>query len=252
MIFFCMIHKEKFKIRTSECDKNMKIIPAAVLDMFQETAGRHCVPFNLDSPSLIKSHNSTWVLSGMALEFKEYPIWPEEVEVETWAKSLTGFKAHRDYSVYNKLGSNIINGSSIWALLNLEKRRPSKIDIIASALKINKGVNALDTQPGKFAAIENIEFDTTIITVSNSDIDMNNHVSNIQYLAWLYNNTDNNFLENHELSSLNISYKGEAYLNDELIYKSSINNKKGFHIFVDKENDKEICKISSNWREIKD
>ena len=244
-----MTHKEKFKIRTSECDNKMKLIPAAILDMFQETAGRHCVPTKLDSPSLIKKHNSTWVLTAMAIEFKEFPKWPEEVEVETWAKSFTGFKAFRDYKVYNKDGKSIVAGASIWAMLNLDTHRPTKIDTIASAMTLNSGVDALNVKPGKLE-LDSDNFEETLIKVTFGDIDMNNHVSNIQYIAWLYQNTNKEYLENSELRSLNIAYKGEAYLNDELIYKSSINNGSGSHIFVNRDTGREICKISSTWETI--
>lgn len=244
-----MTHKEIFKIRTSECDKNMKIIPSAILDLFQETAGRHCLPSRMDSPSLIKDHNATWVLTGMALEFNELPSWPEEIEVETWAKSLTGFKAFRDYKILNSKGSNIINGSSIWALINLETRRPVKIDSIASVMKINSGINSMEINPGKFNLENNLEFNESTIIVTKSDLDMNDHVSNIQYITWLHNHSNKDFLNKYELKSLNISYKGECYLGDELLYKSSVTPLSGSHIFVNKKTNKEVCTISSGWKE---
>ncbi|OQY38339.1 MAG: hypothetical protein B6229_06185 [Spirochaetaceae bacterium 4572_7] len=245
-----MIHKEQFRIRTSECNANMKIQPKMVLDLFQEVAARDCQRYNLDSPALIKSHNTGWILSGTAIEFKKHPSWPEKLDIETWTKSLSGFKIARDYSVSNESGENIINGTSIWALLDLDSRRPVKVNDIASAFKVNTGVDALNVRPGRVKINMDTHFDESEITVNTGDIDMNGHVCNIQYVGWLHNNTDKEYLETHELKSLNIAYVGESHLGDELIYKSSIIDNKGSHIFILKESGKEICKIISIWTEV--
>lgn len=245
-----MIHKDRFKIRTSECDKNMKLMPAVVLDLFQEVAARHCEKFNLDSPELIRKHNYGWILSSLAIDFKKHPSWPEKVDVETWAKNLTGFKASRDYAISDIQGENIINGTSIWALLDLEKRRPVKIDTIASEMKVNSGVDAVSRKPGRVRLPEDLNYNESDIKVNVGNIDMNGHACNIEYISWLYQNTDKEYLKLNELESLNISYIDEAYLGDDLIYKSSIVDNEGAHIFVNKESGKEICKISSTWRKI--
>ena len=244
-----MTHKEQFSIRTSECNANMKIQPKMVLDLFQEVAARDCQRFNLDSPALIKSHNTGWILSGTAVEFKRHPSWPEKLEAETWIKNLTGIKATRDYSICDESGENIINGTSIWALLDLETRRPVRINDLTSAFKVNTGVDALNVRPGRVKINMDTHFDENEITVNTGDIDMNGHVCNIQYVSWLNYNTDKEYLKTHELKSLNIAYLGEAYLGDELIYKSSIIDNEGSHIFILKESGKEICKVVSTWRE---
>ncbi|MBN2619013.1 MAG: hypothetical protein JXR64_11940 [Spirochaetales bacterium] len=246
-----MAHTENFKIRTSECDGKMKLTPAAVLDLFQETAGRHCVPHQIDSPSLLKKENKTWVLSGLSVEFNKYPIWPENVDVETWAKSLTGFKALRDYSIKNSQGEIVVNGSSTWALLDMSRRRPCKIDLLDLSMEIDTGRNAIDSSNIKIDS--NNVFSECIISeicVTSSNIDVNEHVSNIEYVNWIYQFIPNSFIQNKEISFMNIMYKGEALLNDNLILETSLNSNSGLHKFINKENGMELCIITTHWRDI--
>lgn len=245
-----MIHKEQFRIRTSECDANMKIQPKAVLDLFQEVAARDCERYNLDSPALIKSYNTGWILSGTAIEFKKHPSWPEILNVKTWVKNLSGIKATREYSILNDAGDTLINGSGTWALLDLKTRRPVRITDVTSDIKVNTGIHALDIKPGRVKITEDDTFCNTEILVTSGDIDMNGHVCNIQYLGWLHHNMDKEFIKKHELSSVNIAYLGESYLGETLIYKYAIKDKQGSHIFYNKISGKEVCKISSEWREL--
>ncbi|MGL1894187.1 MAG: thioesterase [Spirochaetaceae bacterium] len=244
-----MPYTEKLKIRTSDCDKNLRITPSSILDLLQESAGRHSEPYKLDSPSLISEQGLTWVLIGMALKFDNYPVWPGSVKIDTWAKSLKGFKALRDYSVFDDDGKNIIHGSSIWALLNIETKRPTKIETVASGMATEDDQDILSgIIPGRPEKLDHSGEHEEIILVNRSDLDINNHVSNIQYITWLFTYLQEDYLEQMELSFVNISYKGETYLNDELRLKTTIIDNKGYHTFINIKTNKEICSISSMWR----
>lgn len=246
-----MPYTEELKFRTSDCDKNLKLTPSSILDLFQETAGRHCIPYGLDSPTLIKNYDATWVLTGMALNLESYPCWPGSVKIDTWTTSLKGFKALRDYTLYNDDGKNIIQGSSVWAMINLKTRRPTKMDTLNSSFEIENDIHELpNITPGKPKILDDYGEAGVIINVNRSDLDLNNHVSNIQYLVWLYTYMDNKFLDIKELSSINISYRGETYLNDELLFKTVFIDNCGYHSFINKKTNKEICIISSTWRDI--
>lgn len=244
-----MPHIEQLKIRTSDCDKYLKITPSSVLDLFQETAGRHSITFGLDSPTLIQDRGMTWVLTAMALNFDHYPKWPESVGIQTWIKELKGFKALRDYSVYDESGRNVINGSSVWALLDLQTRRPVKIGSLNTELEIEQDNHSIvDIIPGRMKSPDDYGNNEITIKVNSGDIDLNNHVSNIQYLAWMYTSQGEEFLKDYELSSVNISYRGETHLNDELLYKNMITEDNGSHCFINKLTGKVVCIISSSWR----
>lgn len=246
-----MLHREEFKIRTSDCDSKMSLRPSALLDLFQETAGRHSVIYGLDTPTLIKENKSTWVLSGLLIKIDENPNWPDNIVVESWLNSLKGFKAIRDYSVLNRYGESIIKASSVWALIDIKSRRPVKIDSLKHNIEIyQEGSSIEGAIPGKIGKADNIFIEKsaeTVLKVRESDIDMNDHVSNIHYITWMFSKFKKNFLEENRLKQLNISYKGEAFLNDELLYRSYIEDGSGYHTFINKISGRELCTITSKW-----
>lgn len=244
-----MPHNEIFKIRTSECDHKMKITPASILDLFQETAGRHCVPHRLDSPTLLKEEGKSWVLSSMVVEFNHYPVWPEKVDISTWAKSLKGFKAIRDYSVQTTDGVECIKGSSVWALLDMKKRRPCKIDFDNLEMKVYNDRHAIkDILPGQFDSFPELSGKGIEFKVLPQDIDINGHVSNITYVHWLFQYIDPNWKNSRELSLLNIAYRGEALEGDQLVFCSKLERNKGYHNIFNKNNGRIICQLETSWR----
>lgn len=242
-----MPYQEKLKLRTTDCDKEMRITPAGVLDLFQEAAGGHCIPHKIDVPTLIKENGLTWVLIGMSLEFKRLPVWPELLTINTWAKSLKGFKALRDYAIEDNDGNNIINGSSVWALVDIKSKRPSKIDSLNHDMEIEPDSHSIPgTTPGRMESIKLDDFEGSPFVVNHSDLDMNHHVSNIQYLKWFYSYLDQDFIQKNRLVGMNISYKGETCFGDKLIFKGTIDNGKCYHSFLN-DAGKEICSIESKW-----
>lgn len=244
-----MPHNEIFKIRTSECDHNMRITPASILDLFQETAGRHCVPHGLDSPTLLNAEGKSWVLSSMVVEFDHYPVWPEKLDITTWAKSLKGFKAIRDYTVQRSDGSECIKGSSVWALLDIKKRRPCKIDFENLEMKIHNDRHAINgVIPGQFENFPEISGVGIGFEVLTQDIDINKHVSNITYVDWLFRYVDESCIKSKELSRLNIAYKGEALLGDQLEFYSQFDTSRGYHTIINRENGRVICQLVTDWR----
>lgn len=244
-----MPFSDNFLVRTTDCDANLKLTTPAMLDLFQESAARHCLKYNLDSPYLIDNKGQTWVLTGMALKITEYPKWPEDVRIDTWAKSFKGFKAYRDYTIYNSNGNRAVEASSIWALLDIKSRRPVKLETLETQMKEEGELSNLpDILPGRPETIDFSSCSETVIEVHKGNLDLNNHVSNIQYIFWLHI-----YIENSgelELEYINISYKGESYLGDRLIFKSSIEHGKGYHCFINSLTGKDVCVMETHWKNI--
>ncbi len=247
-----MYYNEEFKIRTSDCNSKMFLHPSALLDLFQESGGRHSAMYGIDTPSLLDKHKVTWVLSGLAISIDESPKWPEDINIKTWLKSAKGFKAHRDFSIFNNIGNKIIDASSIWALIDIKTRRPIPLKTIEHNLEMSPDEHSIQgIIPGKVESkidLDSKNIQKNQITVSRNDMDLNDHVSNITYVKWMFSYIDDEFLEANTLTNLNISYRGEACLNDVLKYTSIVENGVGYHIFTNRSSGRDICVIVSNWK----
>lgn len=241
-----MSHSEKVLLRTTDCNENLEVLPHAVMDMFQEVAGRHCVPYKMDSPTLMKNGGVSWVLSSLAIKFNSFPKWPEILDVKTWASSLKGFRAIREYEIFNSNKDRVIYASSQWALLDLNKRRPVRIENINEDMAIEDGLEFFkENPPGKIKKPDQYSELLATITVNRDNLDFNDHVSNIQYIKWL--STLLKKRDDISLSFLNIAFTGESYLENKLSVYRSFNNNRGQYMFFNETLKKEVCIIYTEW-----
>ncbi len=243
------VFTQHFMTRHSECDPSLRVTPAAVLDYFQEVAGRHCIPYGVAVPQIMADWGLTWVLTAMAVRFDAYPHWPEEVIVQTWPRRLHGFKALRDFYLKDSAGRICVKGSSQWAVLELETRRPAKMDKIGELMPCSCEEEALpEVRPGRIPLPETFNLEDIPITVSSADLDYNYHVNNLRYIIWLLSSLDKGLQEGQELAALNIAYLGECHLGDQLIIRSFLEGGHGVHSFWRKGDEREVCRMESSWR----
>lgn len=67
-----------------------------------------------------------WLLAAWRLELLERPGWRAEIAVETWPRSLDGFRSDRDYLVRSG-GKLIARGASRWYLVSGSTGRLARI-----------------------------------------------------------------------------------------------------------------------------
>ncbi len=243
-----MHYSQTFKIRNSECDMSLKLSPAAVLDYFQEAAGRSCIPYGVAVPEIITNYGMTWVLSGLTVVFDSYPSWPDEIVIDTWPRKQKGFKAFREFLIKSSSGEVLVRGSSVWALLDVESRRPCKTDFVAEHLPQDPA-EALENPPlGRVPRADSFNLEDVTFPVTPSDLDYNNHVNNIRYLIWLLSYLDPSYSREKEISELNIVFTGEARLGDDICLKSFLEDDRGLHSFVRIQDEREVCRMSTAWR----
>lgn len=245
-----MVFSQQFMSRHSECDPLLRVTPPAMLDYFQEVASRQCIPYGMSVPQLMNEHGCSWVLSGMAVRFEAYPCWPEELTAETWARSLKGFKAHRDFRIKDEAGRLCARASSHWALIDVESRRPVRMDELGKDFPASPDLSAWeDARPGKVPSPDVYDGKEAVVEVSLADLDYNRHVNNIRYLVWLMIYQDKEFLSRMELADLNIAFLGETVFGDRLILKSSsLDNDSFIYSFVRERDGKEVCRMFASWR----
>ncbi|HQG62878.1 MAG TPA: thioesterase, partial [Bacteroidales bacterium] len=87
--------------------------------------------------------------------------------------------------------------------------------------------------------------------VSVNDLDVNLHTNNVNYLRWICNTFDLNFIMNHYPSSVEINYLAESVFGDEIIIRTSWDeeNESCFNHSVFRLNDdKELCRVRLCWK----
>ncbi len=234
------VFEREYFLRTSDFDCFSNIRAAAVLDLFQDVAGCHAEILGCGREAE-QAINRFWVLLNVKYEVLKQPEMFSKVKVVTWPIEPKGIRFRREYRLYNEKDELIIKGTSLWAVLDINTRRPVPVTDIYPHADEYLTEEAFPSEPIKPEVVTVSEFSDEFAP-KFSDFDFNNHVNNIRYTDFVLDrlNLDKPF----EIKSFRIDYKKEITANDTVkigfLYKERV-------VFAVAQNSNEqtafICKI---------
>jgi medium-chain acyl-[acyl-carrier-protein] hydrolase len=185
----------------------------AVLEEMMETAGRHAEKLGVGVREL-HAKGLTWVLARLHAQITYVPPAGETVHVATWPSGRSRIFAVREFQLKNGAGGELLRSTSAWALMNMETRRPSRLDPHLPVYSRHPERMIRDDFPplppvghvGSRAAYR----------AAASDIDLNDHVTNTVYLDWALRAVPAE-TGRSEPRSLEAAFLGEARLGDEVV-----------------------------------
>ncbi len=156
----------------------------AMVNILQEAAIEHSRQVGIELNSLLDS-GKTWVLGRIGIELDRLPALNEEVEVQTWSRSIQRFKGLREFT-FSVAGERIASASTLWLYLDVARRRPVRVpdhyETIYGSIPERATAGDIEqwTPPEKVSA-DSLQTITTRI----SDFDVNGHVNNAVVLQYI-------------------------------------------------------------------
>ena len=129
-------HRETFRVRYRETDRNGILKLSSWFDFLQEAAANHATRLGVGLEAL-SERELLWVLSRLHLAIRRYPEIGETVTVETWPNGFRRLFAHRQFRLTGEDGKELAVASSAWLLLSAEKLRPVRLEQLPAALPPN-------------------------------------------------------------------------------------------------------------------
>lgn len=170
----------------------------------------------------------TWVLSRLSIEMNEMPRQYEHCEVKTWVESVMKYFTNRNFAVLNAEGKPLGYARSVWAMIDLETRKPCDLltlydgDILRYVVPEEENICPIEGH-GRFR-FTNPKLIRTIDTYY-SDVDINGHINSIKYIEHILDLFSREHFEQQHIRRFEIAYKAESYLGDRLsFYAQSIND----------------------------
>ncbi len=201
-------YSEKFTVCTWDVDYKNRLTMAAVFNYFQEVAGEHATRLGVGK-DLLQQKNLAWVLSRMSVVLFRRPSWREKIVVETWPRGTNKLFAVRDYAITDEMGAPVAQARSGWLLIDVEKMRPLRPQVVTEGLPTNQEKPALeDGLPtlGDGKALELVETRRALY----SDIDYNGHVNNARYVQWIQDIFSLDLWQDVERLRFDINYISEV------------------------------------------
>lgn len=212
-------YSQDLEVACYESDINSRMLPTAFLNLAQEAANQHANYLGVGYDSM-QITRKAWVLSRLHVRFNHTPQWRDKVNLQSWHKGANGYLYFRDFVVTDNAGRAAIEATTSWLVIDIDSRRLTKYtelaedeerciceDVIAEqAPKITLPAGAEPQQVGSH-------------TARYSDLDMNGHVNNVNYVEWALDSIGFDITSKLPLKELFVNYNAEVKLGDEVVLK---------------------------------
>lgn len=238
--------EKEFQIRSYECDKNGCLRLVTLMNILQDAADLSATSLGFGFDFCLQS-NLAWVGTNYHLKIKRLPTVHEKIKVQTWPSGENKFMALRDFVATDEKGIELIQATSQWVLVDINKKRPVSLNqYLPQYMYIDERV--LGTEFAKIADIENTSFSKTFIARFD-DIDLNRHVNNAIYPLWAAETLPADFLEKHAPAEIEITYKKECLCGQTVEAKAELKDQASTHIISCLDEPKECARLHICWQE---
>jgi acyl-ACP thioesterase len=132
---------------------------------------------------------------------------------------------NRNFRICSKDGSPIGYARSIWAMIDMQTRKPADLFQLHGGSIVEYCTDELDCpieRPGRIKVTQTEP--VSVFKSKYSDIDINGHVNSIRYIEHIMDLFSLDYLKNHTLKRFEMAYSAESYYGDELrIYQEETN-----------------------------
>lgn len=185
----------------------------------------------------------TWVLSRLAIELDDMPNQYEKFTVETWVEDVYRLFTDRNFALLDKDGKNIGYARSVWAMINMNTRKP------ADLLSMHGGdiTNYICDRSCPIEKPSRIKVNSSEIvsfmTARYSDIDINGHVNSVRYIEHILDLFPIEYYKVMRIRRFEIAYITESYYGDELRFYKENGEKEGeYNVEIRKDNEEVVCR----------
>ena len=242
-------YTEKFKVRGYEIDLTGRATSLTIGNYLQEIAGNHAGELGVSVDKLFVK-KLTWVLSRLHFKMISYPFWREEISITTWPSNAYGKFATRDFELFNSKNELIGQATTSWMLIDLTKMKPITMTDFITSIELPDRDRAIDDKFEKLPRLNNSEFQKKY-NVRISDLDINQHVNNVNYIEWAIETIPIEVSKKYQLSQFEISFRAESKYGDSVVSTSqefdSNGDKRYLHSLVKSDTEVEIAVAKSKW-----
>ena len=240
--------KEKFKITHSFVAPDGLASIRGLAYCMQETAVNHADVRKLGYEDLIQE-NKAWVLTRQIIKLYEIPRLNQKISIETWANSVTETMAIRDFNILNSDKEIIGISRTSYMIIDLKTRKPVRLP-----RSILENIPPIPGRLSEQLELEKIPFSDqkpekeVIFNVVYSDLDLNLHVNNINYLKWVLDDFDYEFRNKYRVSSIETNYLGEALYGDTLVIDTiPVSDTEFLTKIINRDTQKPILSSKTKW-----
>ena len=211
-----------WRVRSYECAPSGELTLANLCNYFQEAASLNVADLGFSKTDFeAAGSDTTWVMTRMKVRVERYPEWGENVRILTFPRAARRISACRDFLAYGGDGGEIAKAATEWLVIDMSTRRPRPIPAFVGDKANTARRPVFGEEP--FTAKLRWPADTPpaappFRTVAlKSDIDLNAHVNNVRYIAWLMESAP----AGRTCRELELVFRGETRAGETILGESA-------------------------------
>ncbi len=211
-----MKFERTYKVGVRDIGLNNYLTNVGLLGFLEDVACTHSSTLGYGINN-INRVNGVWILMDWKLHVIERPKYEDELTIKTWARPFLKprFYTYRDFQVFDKNNKLVAIASSKWVFFDMLKNKITKLDedMLSIYSPVSESVFEEDEME-KITSFNNLQKSDFTYTVRRSDIDINMHMHNLNYLSLAYEALPECVYMKPEMPNIRITYKHQIKLGD--------------------------------------
>jgi len=243
-------YRESFQVRSYETDTRGRLQVPILCQFLEEAAVAHAAILGVAVEVLIES-GVAWVLSRLHLEMERWPAADEEIVIVTWPEAASRLFTERRFDVLDASERGIGTVSTLWLVLDLERRRPVRLPPQVTDPLHEHEIGPEPRKFGDLATPNPIQRELGF-TVRRSDLDLADHVNNTSYVEWAVEAVPDEVWASHDLAELEIHFLSECHHGQTVVSRSQSvehgDETEVLHQLVRHDDASEVARALTHWR----
>lgn len=199
-----------------QCDFNKNLFMGTLCNQLLNSADYHAHERNMGMKQLNKDHK-TWVLSRFSMQVNSVPQMYDKYSITTWVDSTKRYFTHRNFSVKNDEGAELVLASTVWAMIDVDTRQPVNL----MSYKDGYIMDCVTTEYGTGVKSSRVTMGDDLELkgehkVVYGDLDPNGHVNSMKYIDHVFDLFEPSWFNEHKLSLIDVAFVAEGHYGDIL------------------------------------
>lgn len=244
---------KKYEIHCYEVNSKMRCKFASIVNFIEDIGTQQSESLG-GGIEYCKKNNCGWVFYKYDIRMDRYPMFGETISITTQPVGFKKFYGLRKYMINDEDGNLIGEALALFFLINLEKRRPMRIqDEQYDFYGVDGDVN-YDISMDKIDKCDEEQYHKQF-DIRYSDIDSNNHVNNVNYVEWAIEAVPQDVISNYELRRIKVIFEKETTYGDKISVSATVkeiddHNLKSYHKIRNGEGD-QLTLLEADWEKAK-
>jgi len=241
------VFRRRYVVETYNTSYFQTIKVSDLFKYLQEVASQHSEAMKIGFVDL-KSNKGAWVLTKQLLEVDRLPKALEEFTIHTWSQKYNKIVATRNFLMTDKENHVIIKATSDWVVLDLEKRRIIPLTKINLDYIQSYDYDLFPQSLNKIVINQHNLVNEFTKKVRFSDIDLNGHMNNTNYVDMVLDSMAEYFPQRHKLKQINTNFIQEVkFLEDITIRTFQVNSNVFHHQIIRNMDGNEVFTAITQW-----